>query len=141
MPRRLALCLLLGAVAACDSADDLQPVDGVVVVSVGEAPNDGPGLLLQTEAAYPCGARLVVSEETGDARLSVAVEGVAAGMGSPCRGLDGPLSYATSLPVANPTVSVEVRHRGETDQYAYMCGFAGCDLAAVRTSTTRLATP
>ena len=141
MLRRLALLALFGALAACDSAADLEPVAGVVLVSVGEAPNDGPGLLLRTEAAYPCGSRLVVSEESGEARLSVAVEGVAAADGPPCLAPDAPLAYATFLPAAEPTAEVEVRHRGAADLYRYTCGFVGCALEAVRTSTTRLGTP
>ena len=136
---RLPLLLLALITAGCDSADDLQPVDGVVLVSVVGIPNVGTGFQLRTESAYPCGSRLVVTEETRDDRLRVAVDGVS-GPGA-CESADAPLSYTTPLTATGFVVSINVQHRGETDRYEHICGFAGCDLRAVRTSTTRLATP
>jgi hypothetical protein len=75
-------------------------------------------------------------------RLVVTVEGISdvAVPGCPA-GSDNPAYAFVSLPAASPTVEIEIRHRGATDAYRYMCGFAGCDLMAVRTSTTRLAVP
>ena len=134
---RLFLPALVLIAVGCDSADDLQPVDGVVLVSVSEAPSDGPSLRLRTEAAYSCGSRLIVTEETRDARLRVAVDGVS-GPGA-CEAAKAPLVYTTVLRTTGPVASIEVQHRGGADRYEYICGFAGCSLTAVRTSTTRLA--
>ena len=133
--RLLLVFSTLIVLAGCDSGR--EAVDDVLIVSLGEAPNDGPGLQLQTEGDHPCGARLVVSEETDGAVLRVEVGGSDLS-GTGCEAADAPLYWSTYLPVPNPTVDVEVRHRGETDLYRYACGFAGCDFVAVRTSTTRL---
>lgn len=136
--RLLVALVSVLAFAGCSAFEgDLEPVDGLLVVSLGEGPDDGTDLWLATEDAYPCGSRLIVSAEEGRGRVHVDVEDVRPS-DTPCSAADGPISAFADLPVPSPTVDIEVRHRGATDLYRYACGFAGCDLSAVRTSTTRL---
>jgi hypothetical protein len=140
--RRLVALTAVLAFAGCSAfGDDLESVDGVLLVSLGQGPDDGTDLWLATEDDYPCGARLVVSTGQTDGGVHVDVEGVEYPDGTGCLAVDGPISAFADLPVPSPTVDVEVSHRGATDLYRYACGFAGCDLSAVRTSTTRLGTP
>lgn len=132
----LALFALL-TLAGCDSEAEPGVADDILIVSLGEAPTDGPAVRLQTEGDYRCGAVLTVAVEQSVGLVRVGVEGVDLS-GPTCSGPNAPAQGFAELPVPNPTVDVEVRYRGATDLYRYACGFAGCDFTAVRTSTTRL---
>lgn len=136
---RLPLCaLVLITLAGCDSdGPGVEPVDDVLIVSLGEATSDGPGVQIETEGTYPCGAALVVDVTESAGLVRMDVQGVDLS-GTTCAAAERPLFASAALPIPNPTVDVEVRHRGATDLYRYACGFAGCDFTAVRASTTRL---
>jgi hypothetical protein len=81
----------------------------------------------------------VVDVEAGAALVHLDVEGVDLS-GAGCEAADAPLAASAPLPNPEPVVDVEVRHRGATDLYRYVSGFAGVTFEAVRTSTTRLGT-
>ena len=138
---RLALCAILALTAvACDSAgSDPTPYSGIIEVSLARTTDGAAGLRLVATDDGGCADPLVVETEATPTSLRVRVVGI--GVQSACEALI-PASAVVALPFAQQgEFPVEVAHRGATDAYAYSIGFAGETLAAVRTSTTRLATP
>lgn len=131
------------ALAGCDSG--LESVEGTLLVSVLPAVpgvSVRPQLALQTEANVGCSARLSTESESSAGRLGVTVRGLTADAVPNCPdGYAGPAYAFVPLPVPDPTVEIDVRHRGAADRYRYACEAAGCSLSAVSTSTTRLAPP
>ncbi len=149
LPALLALLAVAGllalaaivALAGCDSGGtDPAPYAGIVEVSLAPRP-DGTALRLVAVDDTGCAFPLVVETDATTARLDVRVVGIAVPDGPVCLAII-PASVLVPLPfVEQGDFPVTVAHRGATDAYAYSIGFAGERLDAVRTSTTRLATP
>ncbi len=140
--RPLLLFALL-ALAACDSSEpDSIPYAGIIEVSLAPEVEGGQtALRLVAVETLSCNGRLRVETAASRDRLDVRVVGV-------LQDSDGPCLLAVSAEALVPlpfteqgSFPVSVAHRGSTDAYAYSIGFAGERLDAVRTSTTRLATP
>lgn len=139
----LVLCALLAfTAAACDSAgDDPAPYAGIIEVSLARTADEGTGLRLVAVDDTGCQNPLAVETEATPSSLRVRVVGIVQPAGPSCHATI-PASAVVPLPFTQQgEFPVEVVHRGATDLYAYSIGFAGETLQAVRTSTTRLATP
>ncbi|HEX9951285.1 MAG TPA: hypothetical protein VGB53_05915 [Rubricoccaceae bacterium] len=139
---RSLLLLTLLALAACDSAGpDPEPYAGVVEVSLGRDTDGRAVLRLVAVDDSGCDFPLTVETTATPSRLDVRVVGIAVPDGPVCEAII-PASADVPLPFTGQgAFPVGVVHRGSDDAYSYSIGFAGERLDAVRTSTTRLATP
>lgn len=140
--RLLPILALLG-LAACDSSGpDAEPYDGVIEVSLARDADGRAVLHLVTEDDdLGCLPPLVVETDVSSARLGVRVVGVGESELEECL-VATPAWADVPLPFdGQGGFSVGVAHRGSADAYTYSIGFAGERLDAVRTATTRLATP
>ncbi len=137
----LVFCALV-ALTRCDSAGtDPVSYSGIIEVALAQTADGVAGLRLVAVDDGGCADPLVVETEATPSSLRVRVVGIGVRSGPACEALI-PASAVVPLPFTQQgEFPVEVVHRGATDAYAYSIGFAGETLAAVRTSTTRLATP
>lgn len=137
MRSALVLAGLLALTAtACDSAGDIQPLGGVLVVSLAPA---SPGtLLLQSELDLPCAPAIATERTSRPERLTVTVLGTEP-VDDACVGLLGPATATLPLGFSGPgPFAVEILYGGFSDEYAYSVGSGGARLDSVRTTVTRL---
>ena len=145
MSRPAFLLLHAALLMACDSDGTalgaVTPYGGVVAVSLGTGDGGATGLQLDAVDDTGCGNPLVVETVATPERLSVRVVGIRQPSGATCTAVS-PARALVGLPfTAQGEFPVEVVHADSTDLYRYSVGFDGERLVAVRTSTTRLATP
>jgi len=141
MSRLLILLALL--IAGCDSAADLDAYDGVIEVALAAgATTDDVSLRLVAVDDVSCEDPLVANYERRPSAKRVTVEGIRRPTGGTCLAVI-PASAVVSLelgPDLPGGYSVEVAHAGAVDLYHLdLTAPGGPTLAALRTSTTRLA--
>ena len=138
-----ALGLSASGLAACDSSGpDPVPYDGIIEVSLARDSQGRAVLRLVAVDDRGCDDPLRVETVAATpARLDVRVVGIVPPADGTCLAIV-PASTVVPLPFTEQGgFPVTVAHRGSTDEYAYSIGFAGERFDAVRTTTTRLATP
>jgi hypothetical protein len=128
-----AVLLLLVSTAGCDSYGvDPVPLDDVLIVGV-----DADGTLrLVTEGTPGCFVPIVAEADRSGATVDIRVFGLEPVTGPTCLALT-PSIWETALPQSEDRLTVEIRHRGETDVYTVTATRGGYLLEPVRTSVTR----
>lgn len=122
MMRRLFL-LALFALAACDSATDTVPYNGMLDVSAVTDPTTGqPVLRLVAADDTGCGDPLVV-QTGGEHRLKISVLGIGTPR-APCDALI-PAAASVPLPTADGIYPVEIRHGGNRLRYVFVTASDG----------------
>ena len=134
MRHALVLCGLLALSAtACDSAGDVQPLGGLLYVSL----QGSSTLLLESDLDLPCGPRIVTEETGGGGRFLITVLGTEPTSGT-CTAV-GPVRKTVTIETggANP-LAIDIHYGGFVDEYRYSTGSGGARLDSVRTDVTRL---
>ena len=138
-PARLAVLTLIAGcltLAACDSGGDIEPLGGLIYVSLESSTT----LLLESELDLPCGPRIATEQQTLGGRFSVTVLGLEPTSGT-CTGLAPVRRTLTIEPGSATTFPIDIIYGGFVDEYRYTAGRAGSTparLDSVRTDVTRL---
>ena len=130
---RAALLLLL-TLAACDSGGgEIQPLGGLLYVSL-----QGSGtLLLESGLDLPCAPRIATEQQNLGGRFSVSVLGVE----EAAAGCSTVGAARTTIPIetggANP-LPIDLVFGGQVDAYTYRTGSGPARLDTLRSTVTRL---
>ncbi|HEX8386219.1 MAG TPA: hypothetical protein VF576_08550 [Rubricoccaceae bacterium] len=129
--------LLALSVSACDSGGDIEPLGGVLVVTLRQS-GGGNSILLESEADVPCAPRIAAEQEFQPERLTISVLGTEPVVGD-CPATPGPATRTVPLTFSGQgTFAVEILFGGLSDEYAYVVRSNGVRLDSVRTTVTRL---
>ena len=138
--RRVLLAFVLLSLAGCDSlGTDIVALDDVLVVDlVAVSPTSPPVLGFVTEGTPGCATPIAYETRVASDVLTVEVEGLEITRGPTCLALI-PSSFTVALPSTRygGPLTVDVRHRGETDRYTVQFDGEGPVLVPVHTSVTR----
>lgn len=134
--RSTALAALVLATAACDSGGGLDPLGGLLYVSLESA----TVLRLESNLDLPCGPRIATEQQLRAGRFEIAVLGVEPRDGT-CTGV-APVTRSITLQTGGAaTLPVDIRFGGFVDEYRYTAAVPGRSAArldSVRTDVTAL---